>query len=489
MELLDLCKKIISINSVTIPNGTREIIDFLLPLFKSLGLETSTQEFPIEGHPNFNLLITAGPKDKAKPFLINTHLDTVAPGTQKKWTVCGGNAFQATIKDGFLYGLGSADTKCAMACVWVALKSLIQDSALPKPQNWQVPLFIAGTAGEERGLLGSHHALKTNFFSAQMALDSEPTENHLVWSHKGLTHVTVQAFPKQGPVTFQPGKKHYHLEFQGEAAHSSTPHLGKNSILLALDFLHEFLADASHKSISLFIKSGTAPNVIPENAHLYLQADEDISFSKYSNHLFSQSLATEEELKKLEGYVFFPASVFHGIFKVVSTMHGIQKHFSLQKHSGYNPPHSSTTATLAKVLKRPKPHLEFLFDCRFVEEAEGKYFHQQLEEVVASLNQSNSDIEFSLQLERFNSAMRTPTHSAFVKTLQLIAHQVGISSELRTKTGCTEGGLFSQHGIQTVVFGPGRAENNIHKPNEKVSISDLENAVKFYREAIKTFCF
>ncbi len=85
--------------------------------------------------------------------------------------------------------------------------------------------------------------------------------------------------------------------------------------------------------------------------------------------------------------------------------------------------------------------------------------------------------------------MQTPTQSPFVKTLQLVAHQVGISSELRTKTGCTEGGLFSQHGIQTVVFGPGRAENNIHKPNEKVAVSDLENAVRFYREAIKTFCF
>ena len=240
MELLDLCKKIISINSVTIPNGTREIIDFLLPLFRELGLETSTQEFPIEGHANFNLLITAGPKDRAKPFLINTNLDTVAPGTQKKWTVCGGNAFQATLKDGFLYGLGSADTKCAMACVWVALKSLLQDSANPKPRDWNVPLFVSGTAGEERGLLGSHHALKTNFFSAQMALDSEPTENHLVWSHKGLTHVTIQATPKEGPSPFNSAAKHYHLEFQGEAAHSSTPHLGKHAILLALDFLGEF---------------------------------------------------------------------------------------------------------------------------------------------------------------------------------------------------------------------------------------------------------
>jgi acetylornithine deacetylase/succinyl-diaminopimelate desuccinylase-like protein len=56
--------------------------------------------------------------------------------------------------------------------------------------------------------------------------------------------------------------------------------------------------------------------------------------------------------------------------------------------------------------------------------------------------------------------------------------------EPERKSGTTEASVYSALGIDTVVFGPGQAGGNIHRPNEHVPIADLHAATDVYAAAI-----
>jgi acetylornithine deacetylase/succinyl-diaminopimelate desuccinylase-like protein len=54
--------------------------------------------------------------------------------------------------------------------------------------------------------------------------------------------------------------------------------------------------------------------------------------------------------------------------------------------------------------------------------------------------------------------------------------------------GCTEAGLYTGAGIPALVFGAGRAANNVHAPNEWTSVTQLRKAVEFYTAFIEAYC-
>ena len=56
------------------------------------------------------------------------------------------------------------------------------------------------------------------------------------------------------------------------------------------------------------------------------------------------------------------------------------------------------------------------------------------------------------------------------------------------KSGTTEASVFAARGIDTVVFGPGRAGGNIHRPNEHVPLADLHAAIDVYTAVVKELC-
>src|SRR4051812_41295554 len=57
-----------------------------------------------------------------KGLLLNTHLDTVSPGLSENWTETDKDPFGAVIKNGKIYGLGSADVKLDFLCKLVAIE-------------------------------------------------------------------------------------------------------------------------------------------------------------------------------------------------------------------------------------------------------------------------------------------------------------------------------------------------------------------------------
>jgi hypothetical protein len=60
--------------------------------------------------------------------------------------------------------------------------------------------------------------------------------------------------------------------------------------------------------------------------------------------------------------------------------------------------------------------------------------------------------------------------------------------ETEIKSGTTEAPVYQEAGMDAIVFGPGQAAGNIHKPNEHVPLADLERCIEVYRDLIIRLC-
>ena len=130
---------------------------------------------------------------------LNAHLDTV--GTDGMVIP----PFEPTIKDGFIYGRGSCDTKGSLAAMLKACDMLIE-------QQVPVNLLMVASASEETGCQGSYF-LELGKWPCNGFIVGEPTSNKPVVFHK--CHGTLE------------------LIVRGKSAHGSRPELGDNAILKA----------------------------------------------------------------------------------------------------------------------------------------------------------------------------------------------------------------------------------------------------------------
>lgn len=78
----------------------------------------------------------------------------------------------------------------------------------------------------------------------------------------------------------------------------------------------------------------------------------------------------------------------------------------------------------------------------------------------------------------------TRRHSAARNALEGALATRGLPCEPELKSGTTEASVYAEAGIDTVVFGPGQATDNIHKPNEHVPLEHLWSAIDVYEDVI-----
>jgi acetylornithine deacetylase len=93
-----------------------------------------------------------------------------------------------------------------------------------------------------------------------------------------------------------------------------------------------------------------------------------------------------------------------------------------------------------------------------------------------------------LSCVRSNPPLETREESALVGALRRAQTEAGLEARIGTKATCTEAGVLSAEGIDTLVFGPGTSVGNVHRPNEHTRISDLERAVEIYRNVVRRLC-
>ncbi|MBC3366417.1 acetylornithine deacetylase [Pseudomonas sp. SWRI154] len=235
-----------------------------------------------------NLFASAGPRE-LPGILLSGHTDVV-PAAGQAWTV---PAFQATFRDGRVYGRGSCDMKGFIA---LAIDAML-DAA---DHSLNRPLQLALSHDEEIGCVGVRRLLDVLHLAPVrpfLCVIGEPTNMQFVLGHKG--------------------KGSYRTYCRGLEAHSSLAPRSVNAIHVACDFIaalrrsqqqlqeqgaQDAAYDVPYSTVHVGqIVGGKALNIVPNLCTLdfevrNLPAD---NLDQFLEHLREQAEVIVREAKKL----------------------------------------------------------------------------------------------------------------------------------------------------------------------------------------------
>jgi|LGOV01.1.fsa_nt_gb acetylornithine deacetylase/succinyl-diaminopimelate desuccinylase family protein len=221
-------------------------------------------------------------------LLLQGHLDVVSPEGME-------NPFTAEIKDGIMWGRGSADMKSGCAAI---LTAFIESTKL---DNQKGDIYLAYSTDEEyKGDQMTSAILKGNIPKVDFCIIAEPTEENFAVYHKGNAWMKV--------------------EFPGKTAHASTPHLGINAIHRAGRFiveLEDYLESGVIEEDSRFgkptmnigtVKGGSEANVVPANCSImidkrYLPTSDVSSFIEEIDMIIEKCKIRDSEFEAITNLI------------------------------------------------------------------------------------------------------------------------------------------------------------------------------------------
>jgi succinyl-diaminopimelate desuccinylase len=226
------------------PDGIRKAAGFVKGWLESRDIPV--EELEIRGMPV--LAASVGP-DKGPRVVLHGHLDVV-PAHEEQ--------FRPRVDGDRLYGRGAYDMKGALAAMMGAVQELRDAGDVNV-----VFAVVPDEESEEESDRGTNYLIQ-NGFSGDFAITGEPTDLHIGVQAKGVLAMR--------------------LIVEGTAAHGSTPWLGDNAILKALDVFRAietlpFARESSdlfdRPSINLGrILGGDALNKVPDSCAI----DVDIRY-------------------------------------------------------------------------------------------------------------------------------------------------------------------------------------------------------------------
>jgi len=448
LDFIQACRTLISLDSSPL-QSTVEVVNYLSQLAKEQGLYVEVQNEIQNGIEQSNIIIRCQPLQPGdQEFLLQTHLDTVDPGSFSMWKKNSFNPFDAVIEDGKIYGLGAAEVKLDFLCKL----QVLMDFKNHEFKNFK-PVLV-GTFGEETGMQGALKLIRKNKIRAKYALIGEPTNLNLVNAAKGFATVEIKI-----PISVEEQK--YKSEklisesastqtkiFAGRSAHSSTPHLGESAVLKMFDFLEQL----SNHVVIVDIDAGTRVNMIPSQAMVELDLTAQIrqTMIQKINHLYKAMKNVQEQMKSIVDLDFEP--------------------------------HHSTLSV--GIVRTHEDHIFIGGSCRILPTVQQDSYESWMNLIGAACKEVGA--EFVLQ--DYKRPFKTDENSVFVKVAQNELDKLGIESKCRSLASTNEASLFSRLGIECLCLGAGVREGNVHTPTECVSISDLDKVIIFYKRMIERFC-
>jgi succinyl-diaminopimelate desuccinylase len=436
LEILRWAERFIATPSVS-RDGNERIAALGADLLRAIGLEPRLRDATQDGVVQRNVLADAGPARDGGLLLV-THLDTVPPGDPARWTATGGDPFHPTRDGDRLYGLGSADAKVDLVCKAAALERV-------GPSRLRRRVRIAGTFGEEIGMLGARALVaggETRDFA--QALVGEPSELAAIVAHKGYA-VFEAALPRVPGTSPGADAPRVVETFDGVAAHSSAPALGKNALEAALD-----RACAPDVAGVVDFAGGEAVNQVPDRCRLELVRARP-------------GAPTPSGV----GYPRAPLDAFRRAWRAFLDSLGEPRDPS------FDPDH--TVASLGRVVFREGRPV-FGFDVRPVPGVDPLAAVAALEDVC------------ELVCVRRNPALAPRGRTPLVEAVAAAQRAIGLGESIGSKATCTEAGVLAEAGLDALVLGAGTSVGNVHRPNEHTRVTQLEQAVSLYAHALERLC-
>ncbi len=204
---LEILKRLIAFDTVS-SEPNMALIEYVRELLASKGIESLIVKD--ETGKKANLFASTGPRD-VPGVLLSGHTDVV-PAAGQAWTM---PPFQATLRDGRIYGRGTCDMKGFIA---LAIDAMLDAADMTLMR----PLQLALSHDEEIGCVGVRRLLDVLHLAPVrpfLCVVGEPTLMQFAVGHKG--------------------KASYRTFCRGKEAHSSLAPRAVNAIHLASDFIAE----------------------------------------------------------------------------------------------------------------------------------------------------------------------------------------------------------------------------------------------------------
>ncbi|WP_116799758.1 acetylornithine deacetylase [Pseudomonas syringae] len=204
---LEILKRLIAFDTVS-SEPNMALIEYVRELLASKGIESLIVKD--ETGKKANLFASTGPRE-VPGVLLSGHSDVV-PAAGQAWTM---PPFQATLRDGRIYGRGTCDMKGFIA---LAIDAMLDAADMPLMR----PLQLALSHDEEIGCVGVRRLLDVLHLAPVrpfLCVVGEPTLMQFAVGHKG--------------------KASYRTFCRGQEAHSSLAPRAVNAIHLASDFIAE----------------------------------------------------------------------------------------------------------------------------------------------------------------------------------------------------------------------------------------------------------
>ncbi len=443
----------------------RDLLAYLMDLLYYADFRIIEQAAAFSDSDHTNLVGIRGPGAYGG-LLLCSSVPSVGAVDSELWGETEEDPFNATERDGLLFGLGAASAKVDLICKILAAASVDADSL-------KSPVVIAGLFGEDARVGGAMYLMDSGICIPQWAVIGEPTALELVTAHRGqLVMQAAVELPQQAAPT---GGRVFRIEVHGEAAHAANPSLGRNAIDLALRTIARFRTRGAGFTTHR-LHGGGQRGCVPAACTFDLHTDST-DWLPSGPYLTVESLEDSGDLgppldRAIDNWQHF-----------LTRLHELFRWTAPDTAPDFLP---STPIYSLSAAFTAEDSLWLGLDYRTLP---GQRTEQLVRDVEAlARRMSEPGVRITIDVERNLLPMDASEDSSLVQAARECLSAVGVPPVVSTYSGYAEGWIFHASGVETMLFGPGMALAQAHRPNEYTPLVHLERATAFYEKLIRRLC-